>query len=149
MIGSTPQIYNVILDSSFAGLVVHGSQCDECKNSMLYQPPTSLNKVSSNPVHFNFDNNGLMFDFGSRVVEGFIFKDRVCLPTLDQDDPKDCLDDFKFIATISPLGLPVDIDGVLGIGPKTQGTLADPFVQYLEDKRIIGYSAVSMYFGEG
>jgi hypothetical protein len=36
---------------------------------------------------------------------------------------------------------------VLGIGPKSDGTKGDAIVQLLEDKRIIGYSAVSMFFG--
>jgi hypothetical protein len=95
---------------------------------MLYQPPSSMNKVSTDPVQVNFKPNGLSFEFDSRSVEGFLYKDRVCLPTLDPDDQIICLDNLKFIATIMPLGLPVDIDGVLGIGPKTMGTLGDPFV---------------------
>lgn len=57
------------------------------------------------------------------------------------------MDDFRFTASLLPLSLPSSIDGVLGIGPAGNRVIGDPLVQLLEDTRVIGYSAVSLFLG--
>lgn len=152
-----PEIFNVILDTSFAGLILHSAQCDLCEGVKLYTAPYQSSLLSHTPSYFTYQNNGLDFQFSSRHLSGFRYQDRICLPTIPQPTPENtfsedeteplCIDSFRFVASMIPMGLPAKIDGVLGIGSIAEDAIGDPLVQHLENKRLIGYSAVSMYFG--
>jgi len=62
-----------------------------------------------------------------------------------------CLKDFDFVASVDPLLLPVDIDGVLGIGPYSKpsdsSVIGSPLLRTLEDQGLIGYEAASVFLG--
>ena len=72
-------------------------------------------------------------DFTTVNSSGFNYKDRICLSTLDAINPKYCIDEFKFIGSLFPVGLPSGIDGVLGIGDVLGTVIGDSLSKKLID----------------
>lgn len=50
---------------------------------------------------------------------------------MDAINPKYCIDEFKFIASLFPLGLPSGVDGVLGIGDVVGTVIGDSITKKL------------------
>jgi hypothetical protein len=146
VVGLNPQVFNVLIDSSFAGLLLHSSQCSDCNGPMLYTPSSKKNQISNSVANFEWVNQGLQ-QMSTYQLSGFNFKDRVCIPTKDASLQKLCMDDLKFTASLFPMNLPANVDGVLGVGPSQNNVIGDPLLKLLEERRIIGYSAFSLFFG--
>jgi len=53
--------------------------------------------------------------YGSTDLSGQVWRDKVCL---SDKDPNSCIEEFPLIAIKEEKGLMLQMDGILGLGPK-------------------------------
>lgn len=114
--------------------------------------PESVYNISESVTSRRFNNIGFPLSYGSADLQGFKYKDTVCLNPVNVDDLSQvndvvlkknfCMRHFRFQAVVESTGLD-GCDGILGLSPRDFGKhslLADLKREGLIDRTIVSFS---------